>query len=158
MPKNRVYDLFMEKEFDRWNSEKKAIHQASAAPFYHEREVWWCALGVNVGFEQDGTGEKHDRPVVVIKGFNKNTFLGVALTGREKKGSYYFYLGKIESRDATANLSQLRLLDTKRLIRKIETLDEDKFVKLKEALQKTIFGDSKNNLPPLARGRGRSHM
>lgn len=148
----------MKKDFDGWNKNKKAIHQSGVAPFYHEREVWWCSLGINIGFEQDGTGDRFDRPILVIKGFSKNTFLGVCLTGREKKGNYYFYLGKIEGKDATANLSQLRLLDTRRLIRKMGTLDQDTFSRLSEALQKVIFGGSKNNLPPLSRGRGRGHM
>ena len=65
----------MQKDFDKWNLEKKSIHSNQEFPFYNEREIWWCSLGVNVGFEQDGTGQKFDRPVLVIKGFNKNTFL-----------------------------------------------------------------------------------
>ena len=24
--------------------------------FYKPKEVWWCNLGINVGFEQDGSG------------------------------------------------------------------------------------------------------
>jgi mRNA interferase MazF len=79
----------MEKDFDTWNSKKKEVHKQEAPPFYHQREIWWCSLGLNVGFEMDGTGERFDRPVLVLKGFNKNTFLGVALTGRKKEGKYY---------------------------------------------------------------------
>ena len=55
----------MEKDFDGWNSNKKQIHDHSAAPFYHKREIWWCSLGINVGFEQDGTGANYDRPVLI---------------------------------------------------------------------------------------------
>ena len=25
--------------------------------FFREKEVWWIALGVNIGFEQDGKGK-----------------------------------------------------------------------------------------------------
>ena len=42
----------MEKDFDGWNETKKQIHGRHDAPFYHERELWWCTLGVNVGFER----------------------------------------------------------------------------------------------------------
>jgi len=63
----------------------------------------------------------------------------VALTGKKKEGKYYFYIGKVLERDATAVLSQLRLIDTKRLIKKINTLDSKIFDRLKEALRKTIF-------------------
>ncbi len=129
----------MKKDFDNWNKKKKIIQEKISPEFYHEREVWWCSLGVNVGYEQDRTGENFDRPVVVMRGFNQNTFFGVGLTGRKKEGKYYFYLGKIEGRDATAVLSQVKNIDTKRLIRKMTTLDEDVFQKLKLALQKTLF-------------------
>lgn len=121
----------MVKDFDNWNSRKKNINQTGALPFYHEREIWWCALGINVGFEIDGTGDNFDRPILVIKGFNKNTFLGLALTGRKKEGKFYFYLGEIENRPATAVLSQIRLIDVKRLVRKMATLDQKVFEKLK---------------------------
>ena len=48
-------------------------------------------------------------------------------------------MGKVEGRDSSAILSQIRLIDSKRLIRKIETLRDDKFKILKEALKKLIF-------------------
>jgi mRNA interferase MazF len=130
----------MKKDFDNWNTEKKNLNSNEKFPFYKEREIWWCSIGVNVGFEQDGTGDNFDRPVLVIKGFIKNTFLSIGLTGKKKIGKYYFYLGKIEDRDSTAILSQIRLVDTKRLIKKIITLDEETFSKLQEAIKETIFG------------------
>jgi len=131
----------MIKDFDKWNEKKKKLHHYGAERFYHEREIWWVSLGVNIGNEQDGTGKNFDRPVVVLRGFNKNTFLGLALTGKKKKGIYYFYLGKIEERDSTAVLSQMRLIDTKRLVRKVGTLDADLFVKLKVAVKKMLFDE-----------------
>lgn len=130
----------MQKDFDKWNQKKKQIQLESFPPFCHSREVWWCSLGVNVGFEQDGTGERFDRPVVVIRGFNEHVFFGVALTGRKRSGKYYFPVGKIEGREASAILSQVRLIDTKRLVRKITMLDEALFVELKEKLKKALFG------------------
>lgn len=130
----------MAKDFDKWNENKKKLHNHDVSSFYHEREIWWCSLGVNVGFEQDGTGKNFDRPIVIIRGFNKNTFFAVGLTGREKAGKYYLYLGKIDGQDATAVLSQVRLLDSRRLVRKIGTLDEVQFEKLKTALIGSLFG------------------
>jgi hypothetical protein len=55
----------LEKNFDG-GIPKKWIKDHAIAPFYHKREIWWCSLGVNVGFEQDGTGTNYDRPVLVI--------------------------------------------------------------------------------------------
>ncbi|MDP3764677.1 MAG: type II toxin-antitoxin system PemK/MazF family toxin [bacterium] len=130
----------MEKDFDKWNIKKKSVHYHGASLYCHPREVWWCSLGVNVGFEQDGTGENFDRPVVVIRGFNEYIFFGVALIGKNKKGKYYFPVGKIEEREASAVLSQVRIIDTKRLIRKITTLDEELFIKLNNSLKEILFG------------------
>ena len=79
----------MEKDFDNWDRKKKVINEETPALFYHQREIWWCSLGINVGFEIDGTGDNFDRPILVLKGFNKNTFLGLALTGRKKEGKYF---------------------------------------------------------------------
>lgn len=128
-----------EKDFDGWNIKKKAVHHDGAPAFCHPREIWWCALGVNVGYEQDGTGKNFDRPVVVIRGFNERLFFGVALTGKKKAGKYYFSLGEVEGRESSAVLSQVRLIDTKRLIRKIVTLDEETFEKLRESLKNVLF-------------------
>lgn len=129
----------MQKDFDGWNEKKKIIHEKGENKFYHARDIWWCSLGVNVGFEQDGTGQNYDRPIVVIKGFNQHVFFGVALTGKKKEGKFYFYIGKVEDRDATAVLSQVKIFDTKRLIRKIGVLDEETFGKLKIALNETLL-------------------
>ncbi|MFA5942177.1 MAG: type II toxin-antitoxin system PemK/MazF family toxin [Candidatus Paceibacterota bacterium] len=129
----------MQKDFDGWNGKKKKIHTEESARRYHERDIWFCSLGVNVGFEQDGTGLNFDRPVVVVKGFNANTCFAVALTGRKREGTYYKYLGVIEEREASAVLSQVRIIDTKRLIRKIGVLDRKSFEELKKALIKTLF-------------------
>jgi mRNA interferase MazF len=129
----------MEKDFDGWNIEKQALHTNHGRIFCHPREIWWCALGVNIGSEQDGTGKNFDRPIIVIRGFNKDIFFGAALTGRKKQGKFYFPIGLIENREASVILSQIRIIDTKRLIRKMATMDEELFQKLKNALQRTLF-------------------
>ena len=94
---------------------------------------------MNFGVEHDRTGTNSDQPVVTIRGFNKDLFFGVALTGKKKVGKYYFPLGMIEGREATAVLSQVRLIDAKRLVRKAQTLNETVFAELTKALQKTLF-------------------
>jgi len=131
----------MEKDFDGWNEKKKNLHSSPSKPFYHEREIWWCSLGINIGFEQDGTGKNFDRPVVIIRGFNKDIFFAVALIGKKKSGKYYFDVGKVEEKEASAVLSQVRLIDAKRLVRKIGVLNESVFNDLKKALNKALFGE-----------------
>src|SRR5256885_11339379 len=103
----------MEKDFDRWYRNKKKINDTAERPFYHAREIWWCAVGVNVGNELDGTGKKFDRPVLVIRPFNAETFFGVALIGHRRLGRYYFPLGTVDDREAVANLSPKRACSTR---------------------------------------------
>jgi len=129
----------MEKHFDRWSRHKRTLHALGERPFYHAREIWWCAVGVNIGNELNGTGKEHDRPVLVIRPFNAETFFGIALIGHPRSGRFYFPLGKVEEREAVANLSPVRPFDTKRLIRKIGTVDERTFRELAKVLALTLF-------------------
>jgi mRNA-degrading endonuclease toxin of MazEF toxin-antitoxin module len=107
--------------------------------FFQEREIWWCSLGLNIGFEQDGRGNLYDRPVLVLKKFNLEIFLGIPLTTSEKTGKYYFDLGIHGRKSSVAILSQLRLFDAKRLSNKISVLNKDKFIKIKKAIKEVNF-------------------
>ena len=79
----------MEKDFDRWNDRKKEVDRSTFADFVNEREVWWCTLGINVGSEQDGSPEFFERPVLVIRKFNKDTVLVVPLTSSPRRTAYH---------------------------------------------------------------------
>src|SRR5580692_9025768 len=103
----------MEKNFDDWNTKKQIINAEGKRLFCRPREIWWCTLGVNVGFEQDGIGPDFRRPVLVVQVFSKDAFLGVALTSQKKEGKYYFPIGMVDGKDAVAILSQIRFIDTK---------------------------------------------
>lgn len=126
----------MVKDFDAWNVDKKAIHAREDRLLYHEREVRWCRLGVNVGFEQDGTGESYARPVLILKGFSRDVCLVVPLTTSTKKNPYHVSLGNVGGRESAAIISQLRLIDAKRLDQKIEVLDKDVFERIRKAVRK----------------------
>ena len=60
----------MQKDFDNWNESKKLIQNHGENKLYHQRQIWWCSLGLNIGSEQDGTGIAFDRPVLIIKGLS----------------------------------------------------------------------------------------
>lgn len=126
----------MQKNFDTWNEHKKLIHNKSENRLYHEREVWWCSLGVNIGFEQDGSGPDNERPVLILKGFSKQVCLTMPLTTSQKKNPYHVFLGKIiDDRDSFAITSQIRLIDTKRLINKIGFVEQVVFEKIRKAIK-----------------------
>ena len=129
----------MDKDFKKWHGIKENLDNRKSEVFFHEREVWWCSLGVNIGFEQDGTGKDFQRPVVIIKKFNLDACLVVPLTTTKKKGKYYFVVGKVHDKEATAVLSQVRFIDRKRLANKVGVLDENIFNKLFEAITEVNF-------------------
>jgi mRNA-degrading endonuclease toxin of MazEF toxin-antitoxin module len=125
----------MMKNFDLWNINKKNIHIENGNKLYHTREIWWCLLGINIGFEQDGTGKDSNRPVLVLKGFSKNVCLVIPLTTSTKNNPYHVSLGDIGGKNAFAIISQIRLIDTKRLVDKVCTLDSITFDKIRKAVK-----------------------
>ncbi len=47
----------MKKDFGKWHEKKTRVNEAEDTALFHEREVWWCTLGANIGYEQDGSSE-----------------------------------------------------------------------------------------------------
>lgn len=125
----------MEKDFDGWNEQKKGIHAGAHAPSYREREIRWCHFGVNVGFEQDGTGEGRARPALVLKAFNRAVCLVLPLTTSTKKNPYHVSIGLVNDKQAAVILSQVRLVDTKRLEQRIAILDKETFGVIRKAVK-----------------------
>ena len=126
------------KKFDDWNIQKKTIHNSGKNKFYHPRDIWWCNLGVNIGFEQDGTKEEKSRPVLILKGLSKNTCLAIPLTTSVSQHPMRVFLGKVDNRNASAIISQMRVIDTKRLFRKIGSLDKNRFGEIRKAVKNLV--------------------
>jgi mRNA interferase MazF len=138
----------MERDFDRWNQNKKALH-ANPTPrvYVHERELWFAHLGTNIGFEQDGRGDESLRPILVLRKFNNEIVWMLPLTRRHKPGNPYYvafeYITFPEVEDAllgpsVAILSQLRLLDIKRFRYKIGTAPTETFELIKEKTRQLL--------------------
>jgi mRNA interferase MazF len=130
----------MEKDFHNWHGKKTEVNDKDERVFFHEREIWFCHLGVNVGFEQDGKGENFGRPVIVFRKFNKEVFWAIPLTTRTKTGKFYLPINLDDDLPRMAILSQLRLMDGKRLYQKLGVLSESDYKKLKEAIVKLCGG------------------
>ena len=128
----------MDKDFKKWHKNKEAIHNERPRVFFHEREVWFAYLGVNIGFEQDGQGDKFLRPIVIIRKFNNEVFWGVPLTKTKKEGKYYFKFKLDSNEESIGIISQLRLIDAKRLLYKIGDISEKDFSELKQKIRQLI--------------------
>jgi mRNA interferase MazF len=125
------------KDFDKWNMEKKRVDDAHRI-FFHEREIWWAKLGVNIGFEQDGKGRDFARPILIVKKFNNIVFWGLPLTTKVKKSKFYFELNSDDGVQRSAILSQLKLYDAKRLMGKMSYVREDNYKEIKKAITRLL--------------------
>jgi len=123
----------MKKDFQKWHNKKVGIDGIEKRPFFHEREIWWCSLGVNVGFEQDGSGEEYRRPALILKGFSRETCLIIPLTAATKEHPLRPSVGLVDDKEARALLSQIRVVDSKRLVRKIGYLDKGVFERIRKS-------------------------
>jgi len=133
----------MKKEFDKWNTVKKAVNEKAGNVLFHDREIWWCSLGVNVGSEQDGINDNFERAVLIVRNFNGKVCWAVPLTRTFKLHSpYYFPIERGDDNEVSsaAIISQLRLISSKRLIRKIRTLEQSEFERLIYQLERMLRG------------------
>ncbi len=126
------------KDFDSWNLHKKNIHQNGVNKYYSQQEIWWCSLGTNIGFEEDGSGFVGERPVLILRGFNRHICLMVPLTTAYKHNEFYLNIGLVDGRVAFAIISQIRLIDTKRLINKLGVVSGETFLKIRKAVRDLI--------------------
>ncbi len=123
----------MNKDFKGWCARKELLDRSSRKKYCNEREIWWCYVGVNIGFEEDG-GEEFRRPVLVLKSMSSDTCLIAPLTSSTNKHPLRPSLGSVQGSEARAILSQIRVIDVKRLVYKIGRLDKERF----EVIRKTL--------------------
>lgn len=127
----------MKKDFDRWNENKKRIDADVNGAHCHEREIWWCSIGVNVGSEQHSQADDFSRPVVIVRRFTRDIFWGIPLTTKTKKLPFRIQLelGGIAN---DALILQMRVYDRKRLVRQIGVVPRDVFAMLIAAIVDAI--------------------
>lgn len=132
----------MQREFDRWNTIKKTTDAATeeTRPFYREGEIWWVRLGKNIGYEMDGQDREFTRPVIVLKKYNQYSFLAAPLTTAAKTNPYRLPIGAVDGKQAFATLSQLRNIDSKRLVKKIAFVSEEALEIIKKEASQVNFG------------------
>jgi len=126
------------KDFDSWNNIKKEIDAKSPQLdfFFYEREIWWCSIGVNIGVEADGKNIDFERPILILKKFNGLMFWGLPLVSGRREGQFYYPINwPVET---SIVLSQLRIMSSKRLLRKVETISEIDFDMIKSKLRTFI--------------------
>lgn len=131
----------MNKNFNDWNTVKKETQQTTKKVYFKDRDIFWTKIGENIGFEQNGKGQEFQRPVLVIKRYTNDMFLGVPLSRTLRDGSFYFKFSFLEDKQSTALLVQHKLYSSKRLIKKIGMINKTDFRNLQVKLHKLIFDE-----------------
>lgn len=109
------------KHFDEWNEIKKIRHGSGRSPVIKEGEIWWCAMGENVGVEINGKNESFSRPVLILKKLSRFGFMGVPLTSQEHEGDWYVSF-IFRDKKQTAALAQARVISVLRLYKRMGTI------------------------------------
>lgn len=127
----------MTKDFQKWHILKTQIDTKTQSTLVNEREICYVSIGENIGFEQNGKNDMFERPVLVLRKFWVQTFIGIPLTSKPKNGIFY-HTFTLKEKPATAILSQIRLFDTKRIERRIGYINETDFTFLKTKLRELL--------------------
>lgn len=118
----------MEKDFEGWCKKKEALHNIrdERIVYFRDKEIWWCALGVNIGFEQDGKNHEYERPVLVLKKINRYLALVVPLSTKTKNHPYYVSY-RYDNISYSALVLQIRVISSKRFLRRIGKVENAVF-------------------------------
>jgi len=123
----------MKKDYSLWTPTKIEINNKQDKIIgYKERDIWLSNIGENIGFEEDGKGEKFVRPVLILKKFNENICHIIPLSTTNKRDKFHFAFDGKTRKTSTAILSQSKTIDTARLIKKIGIISKNDFEKLKK--------------------------
>lgn len=125
------------KNFDSWNIEKKKIDIGGITKLFHEREIWWASFGINIGREQDGKGNNFERPIVILKKLSPDTLICLPLSTKKKMQRFQSIVTN-EKVQGFALLDQVRVIDSKRLLRKIATISISEFNVLRNKFKNII--------------------
>ena len=125
------------REFVHWIKVKIRIHLSDRRVLFNEGEIWWVSLGHNVGVEANGKNSQLERPVLVLKKFSSDSFWGIAISSVRKNDRYH-YSFTLEGVYYCCNLSQLRVLSSRRLLRRMTKLPHLDFTEVRKLIVRFI--------------------
>ncbi len=129
------------KNFNNWGIEKEKINNEYLYNFSpRPREIIFTKWGINIGFESDGK-KNFLRPVLVLKKIG-SLYWVVPLTSKLKENMFHYRLQSV-SFDAVENsmimLSQARVIDEKRFIRKIGEVSWKEYKEIQKKIKNLYF-------------------
>lgn len=124
-------------KFINWTRIKIKVHFSIKNFNFSGRQIWWASVGQNVGVEQNGKNLNFERPVLILKKFNDNQFWSLPISSKIKTNKYS-YLFKKNNGEFCLSMSQLRVMDKKRLLRFVGDLAKDDFEAIKAKIKEII--------------------
>lgn len=119
------------KDFNTWNLRKQEMSQRKNFLKFKKCEIWWASVGVNVGHEIDGKHRYFECPVLIIKKISASSAFIVPLTSTIKENDANYVIYEINDEKKSANISQARMIDVRRLRRKFSyKLTNQDFVRI----------------------------
>lgn len=145
----QIKNYFYTKDFEWWNREKQRVHDWKYEPkwkprYTNEKEIWNTKRWINVWSETDGKW-KYLRPVLILKNI-WNLCLVVPLTSKGPELDHpakhlYHKLTSVtfDTHESFVMFSQIKIIDKKRCIRNMKTIDSEEFKLIKNLLRNMYF-------------------
>jgi mRNA interferase MazF len=125
------------KDFEKWSEVKMALENRDVTIRAHKGEIWWCAIGVNVGHEVDGKNEGFVRPVLILKKYPNNCFFVVPLTTTTRENSFLIPIYS-EGKIVKASIAQVRVISHKRLLSRQKKLRANTWLSIKNQIKNML--------------------
>jgi len=124
-------------DFDLWNILKQKIDNLSLqqGSYAKEGDVWIASVGRNIGTEENGKGATFSRPVLILKKFSRETAWILSLSSKQKRLKFYYNFTDPLNKPSTIILSQLRVISTKRLNRKLYSFSNKEFQRVRDVVR-----------------------
>lgn len=153
--RNKGNKFKSDRNYEDWMLVKDSIQYRRVMRSFKEWEMWWCAVGENVGVEINGKGEKFIRPVIIFKKFGKLSFMGIPTTTQNhtnRTPDWYVHF-KLKDVDEYAAINQIGVTSAFRLYRKMGELDAEDIKKILTGFW-NLYG---TKMPPQQGGVGREN-
>ena len=127
----------LDNEFLEWMTVKNEIQHGGKVAKFSEGQIWWAAVGKNVGVEIIGKNEDYSRPVIIFKKLSRLCFLAIPLTSQPHTGTWYTEFN-FKGKQEYAVLSQIRMMSVFRLYNRMGKLSTGDYARIQAGFQKII--------------------
>ena len=122
------------KNYRQWMGTKSFINNNGIRRSFKEGDIWWAAVGENVGVEIDGKSRKYSRPVLILKKHSSLFFTAVPLSTQIHTGTWYVQFD-FRGKTQTAVVVQAKPMDVSRLYERIGEVSKGDYSKIMAGFQ-----------------------